>query len=336
MSLKRISSELGLSLTTVSRALNGYPEVASATRDVVFAAAKRLNYRPNANARRLALGRTDAIGLVYPISPTDLGDLPFLEVAASMSARLAQEKIDLLIISAASDNELETYQRAVAARRVDAFVLARTRIHDARFKLLDAEKVPFIAYGRSTTTQPYSWFDFDNYAGAQLAARRLLNFGHRRFGYIGAAAHYQFATHRYEGFKEALHTAGLNLPDSATVRTALDRRSGYAAMQNLLALPEPPTAVCIDNNLAGVGAVHALNNAGKVLGRDVSVVVYDGVGTDSIIRTPVTSIMQPTPERAGHIMADMLVARLRGAAPESQQILLPQVLEHGTSDGPAP
>ncbi len=336
MSLKKISDELGLSLTTVSRALNGYPEVAAATREVVSAAAKRLNYRPNADARRLALGRTDAVGLVYPISPTDLGDLPFLEVAASMSARLAQEKIDLLIISAPSDNEIEAYRRAVAARRVDAFVLARTRIHDARFDLLNAEKVPFIAYGRSSSTQPYSWFDFDNYAGAQLAAHRLLNFGHRRFGYIGASAQYQFATQRHEGFQNVLRSAGLTLPESATLRASLDRRSGYAAMQKLLALPEPPTAVCIDNNLAGVGAVHALNNAGKVLGRDVSIIVFDGVGADSTIRSAVTSILQPTSQRAGQIMADMLLARLRGAAPESQQILLSQVLEPGTSDGPLP
>src|SRR5881409_3921427 len=96
MSLKKIAEELGLSLTTVSRALNGYPEVAEPTRIAVQKAAARLHYRPDARARGLALGRADAVGIVFPITPSDLGDLQFLEVAHAMSERFAQAGMDLL------------------------------------------------------------------------------------------------------------------------------------------------------------------------------------------------------------------------------------------------
>ncbi|WP_372525578.1 substrate-binding domain-containing protein [Piscinibacter sp.] len=335
MSLKKIAKELGLSLTTVSRALNGYPEVAESTRLAVEAAAKRHRYKPNAIARGLALGRADAIGLVFPITPGDLGDAQFLDVAASMSERFAREGIDLLIISASPRDELAAYERAIKGRRIDAFVVARTRVHDARLELLLAHDVPFVAYGRSAALQrPYAWLDFDNAAGAQMAAQRLLEFGHRRLGYLGAPPEYNFAEQRFGGFQAALQHAGVAIDDAAVLRLALDRRSGYAAMQALLALPRRPSAVLVDNNLAGVGAVHALLNAGLTLGRDLSVIVYDGLGEDSVIRSAITSIRQPTPSATGTEIAELTLARVRGEPLESLHRLKMPALDPGDSDGP--
>jgi LacI family transcriptional regulator len=336
MSLKLISRELGLSLTTVSRALNGYPEVAAATRSAVLEAASRHQYRPDARARALALGRGDSVGIVFPITTGDLGDLQFLEVAHAMSERLAQVGLGLFIVSASADDEIAAYRRALAARRVDAFVVPRTRVHDERLELLHAARVPFVAYGRSAGfAHPYAWFDFDNEAGARLAAQRLLALGHRRIAYLGAPPDYNFADQRFRGFDAALREAGA-APDSAAVRRcALERRSGHAEMRALLALPERPSAVFIDNHLAGVGAVHAALQAGLVLGRDLSVIVYDGLGPDSVIHAPITSIAQPTAAEAGASMAELVVARLRGEAPGSLQRLRQPVLVAGESDGPA-
>lgn len=335
MSLKKIAEELGLSLTTVSRALNGYPEVAEPTRIAVQKAAARLHYQPDARARGLALGRADAVGIVFPITPSDLGDLQFLEVAHAMSERFAQAGMDLLIISASAKDELAAYKHAIAGRRVDAFIVARTKVDDDRLELLQSRRVPFVAYGRSANfAAPYAWFDFDNVAGARMGTERLIGFGHRALGYLGAPPAYNFGAQRFEGFSAALHGAGLAPRLDAVQRCALDRRSGYAAMQRLLALPEPPTAVLVDNHLAGIGAVHAALHAGCVLGRDLSVIVYDGLGPDSVIHSPITSIDQPTATLAGTLLAELLLARLKGAAPESLQRLLMPALLPGESDGP--
>ena len=335
MSLKKIAEELGLSLTTVSRALNGYPEVAKPTRVAVQEAAARHHYQPDARARGLALGRADAIGIVFPITPSDLGDLQFLEVANAMSERFAQVGLDLLIISASAKDELTAYKRAIAGRRVDAFVVPRTKVDDERLALLHNSETPFVAYGRSANFAPaYAWFDFDNVAGARMAAERLIGFGHRAIGYLGAAPIYNFAAQRFHGFSAALRSAGLTLDRNAVQRVALDRRSGYTAMQRLLALPQAPTAVVVDNHLAGVGAVHAALQAGCVLGRDLSVIVYDGLGPDSVIRSPITSINQPTASLVGMMLAELVLARLKGVAPESlQRLRLPELLI-GQSDGP--
>lgn len=337
MSLKKIAEELGLSLTTVSRALNGYPEVAESTRVAVREAATRLRYHPDARARGLALGRADAVGIVFPMTPGDLGDLQFLQVAHAMSERLAHAGLGMLIISATAEDELSAYQRTVAGRRVDAFVVARTKVDDERLAMLRDSGTPFVAYGRSTNfASPYAWLDFDNIAGARMAAERLIGFGHRTFGYLGAPPVYNFAAQRFQGFGTALHAAGLALEPEAVQRVALDRRSGYAAMQALLSLPAPPSAVLVDNHLAGVGAVHAALHAGCVLGRDLSVIVYDGLGPDSVIRASITSVDQPTESVVGRLLAEMVLARLSGVAPQAlQRLRMPELLP-GESDGPPP
>lgn len=335
VSLKRIADELGLSLTTVSRALNGYPEVAAKTRLAVQAVAERHRYTPNARARGLALGRADAIGLVFSITPDDLGDVQFLDVAAGMTERLERENMDLLIISASPKDELATYERVIAGGRVDAFVVARTRVRDARLALLREREVPFVAYGRSAALKaPYAWLDFDNEAGAQLAAERLLSLGHRRLGYLGAPEEYNFASQRFKGFERSVAAAGATLVEGAVLRVSLDRRSGYAAMQRLIALQQRPSAVLVDNSLAGVGAVHAALNAGLVLGRDLSLIVYDGLAGDSVIRNAITSVRQPTPTSTGAMLAEFTLQLLRGAPVESLQCLRAPALELGDSDGP--
>ena len=335
MSLKKIADELGLSLTTVSRALNGYPEVAEKTRLAVQAAAQRHRYTPNAGARSLALGRADAIGMVVSATQDDLGDAQFLDVAAGMTERFALEHIDLLIISAPAKDELATYERVIAGRRVDAFVVARTRVHDARLALLRERQVPFVAYGRSAAlAPPYAWLDSDNEAGAHLAAERLLLLGHRRLGYLGAPAEYNFADQRFKSFERRVVEGGGRLVDGAVLRVSIDRRSGYAAMQRLIELPQRPSAVLVDNCLAGVGAVHAALHAGLVLGRDLSLIVYDGLTEDSVIRCAITSVRPPALTTTGNLLAELMLALLSGKPVETLQCLRAPVLELGDSDGP--
>lgn len=335
MSLKKIAAELGVSVTTVSRALNGYPEVAAATRAAVAAAARRLEHRPDARTRSLALGRCPAVGLVFPVTPGDLGDPLFLAVAARMGERLARADLDMHIIAASSDGELPVYQRALG--RVAAFIVPRTRVRDQRLALLQARGVPFVAYGRSDLAEPYAWLDFDNSLGARLATERLIGFGHRAIGYIGAPAAYNFAALRLRGFTDAMQAANLRVQPALVQQVGLDLGAGYAAMVWLLDLPAPPTAVLVDNHLAGVGAVHAALRAGKVLGRDLSVIVYDGVGADAVVlANAITAVVQSTARSVADTLVDFTLARLKGEPPETLQYLgLPELLP-GDSDGPAP
>src|SRR5262249_8600851 len=151
--------------------------------------------------------------------------------------------------------ELDTYRRHVAARSVDALIVADTLIEDPRVEFLQQQRFPFITYGRTRSNVPYPWFDFDNAAAPRLAGARPAALGHRRIGLIHGPAAVSFVAQRYAGFVAGMAAAGLAVEPSLVVEAALDRAAGRAALERLLASPARPTAVLVDNNLAGVGAI---------------------------------------------------------------------------------
>ncbi|WP_407280707.1 substrate-binding domain-containing protein [Aromatoleum evansii] len=336
VNLKMLSETLGLSQTTVSRALNGYSDVSEATRKRVVEAAAQLGYQPNPQARQLATGRADAIGIVYPFGASDIGDIRFGEVVSGITERLAEHKLDLLIHSSRPDVELDTYRRLIEGRRVDAMIVARTRVDDPRIRFLQEHNFPFVAYGRTRSRIPYAWFDFDNEAGGRLAVERLVGLGHRRIALVHAPLELNFAMQRHRGFVTGLRAAGIEPHPELIIEASLDRIGGYQAVGRLLALDEPPTAVLVDNNVAGVGALRALGDSGWKPGKGMSLIVYDGIPSEIPLTCKVTGVIQPTGTSAGHALADLVVDVLAGKPLEALHSLGAPCLSVGDTDGPPP
>jgi LacI family transcriptional regulator len=333
VNLKTLSDSLGLSRTTVSRALNGYDDVNEATRDRVKAAAAALGYHADPTARRLATGRAEAVGIVYPFGAGDLGDPRFGEVVAGMTEALAENGLDLIIVSARPGAELDSYRRLVVSKLVDALVVARTLVDDPRIRFLQDHKFPFVAYGRTNTSQPYRWFDFDNEAGARAATERLIGLGHRRIAMISAPLSMSFAAQRRAGFLAALRDAGIEPDASLVVETSFDRTGGHEAMRALLSRAHPPTAVLVDNNIAGTGAYRALVENGTKVGTEVSLIVYDGVPPDVAFPHTVTAVVQRTGQSTGHIIAELVMDAINDRKSCTHRLVQPSV-ETGDTDGP--
>src|SRR3954466_596384 len=131
MKLKDLAGELGLSQTTVSRALNGYPEVSQATRQRVLEAARRFDYRPHASARRLATGRAGAIGAALQAYRNLLLDPHYVEFLAGLGERLSEDEIDI-VLSPSRGNDEQMYRRLAAGARVDAVILSSPTVADER------------------------------------------------------------------------------------------------------------------------------------------------------------------------------------------------------------
>jgi LacI family transcriptional regulator len=337
MNLKQLSDRLGLSQTTVSRALNGYADVSEATRQRVVDMARTLGYKPSAMARQLATGKADAIGLVYPLDATYLGDPRFLEVIEGLTTRFNEEQIDVLIASAGKDDELKTYQRLIRAQRVDGLIVARTHLDDERIAFLQKSRFPFVSYGRTSDPSGFAWFDFDNELGTRLAVERLVSLGHRRIAYLHANLDLNFAAQRHRGFISAMQAAGLAVAPELLREAGFLRRQAFSVTNDLLELRNRPTAVIVDNNQAGVGVIRALLEAGLRLGQDCSLIIYDGLPEDTLLdQQDVTAIEQPTPNEAGRTLAGLMLAVLQGAAHSSLQVLWKPHLHLGTTDGPAP
>ena len=333
MNLKSLARTLGISKTTVSRALNGYPEVNQRTRERVLAAAKQAGYEANPMARSLAVGRTNIFGIIYPLHPSDLGDPMFLGFVGAMSAALEKSKRNLIVAPVSPQNELPSYEHMVRGRRVDGLVVSRTLVHDERIDYLVKAGFPFIAHGRTDLQQPYAWFDYDNEAGIRLACANLLAHGHQRIAMISAPLEMNFSCQCRASFVACMAKAGLAIDPRHMVDNTRDRRSGYQAMQQLLATSPRPTAVIVDNHLSGVGAVRALLDAGVEIGKAMSVIVWGSI-EDTLAGSNVTTIDQPGSDKAGEKMIEMLLAVVGGAAPASLQVLWQPALLPGLTVGP--
>jgi LacI family transcriptional regulator len=180
VNLKQLADLLSLSQTTVSRALNGYPEVAEKTRLRVEEAAKRYGYRPNPSARRLATGKTGMIGYIMPTGTADDLDPHFGEFLWGLGDYARAHELDLSLSPTTVDEEETTYRRVIGSKQVDALYVSAPRPQDRRIRLLEQVGFPYIVHGRSEGLEfDYPFVDIDNEGAFHDAARLLVQLGHR-------------------------------------------------------------------------------------------------------------------------------------------------------------
>ena len=332
MSLAQIAHTLGLSITTVSRALGGFEEVALATRQKVRAEAERIGYRANKAARRLQSGRSEAIGLVLPTGPGQFDDPFFLRLMAAIGPALAAADLDMLVMAAPpGPEEIRAYQHLLDGRRVDGVIVARTRRHDERIKLLLDRGLPFVAHGRTQDPRPYAWVDTDGAAAMAEATKRLIGLGHRRIALLNAPPSFNYAHDREAGWRTAMTNAGLS-PDIRVEATPTEAEA-EAATRALLQSQTPPTALLCATDRLAAGAMRAAVGTGRIVGRDISIIGFDNLPFASYVHPRLTTIDQPV-EEAGRMMVGMLLQILAGADPSTLNAMLPTHLIARGSDGP--
>lgn len=334
MSLARIAAALDLSVTTVSRALAGYDDVAAATRARVQAEAERIGYRANRTARRLRTGANDAVGIVLPTGPGQLEDAFFLRLIGTIGPLLAEAGLDLVVAAARpGEQEMALYRQLVENRRVDGIFVARTRRRDPRIRYLLDSGMPFVVHGRTQERRAYAHVDVDGAAAFRAATERLLRFGHRRIALVNAPAAYSFAHHREAGWRAALKDAGV--APGPTLEGEASEENGFRLAQSLLRAPAPPTAILCATDRLAVGALHAIASSGLRAGRDVSVIGYDNLPVATYTDPPLTSF-EPAVEETAAAMVGMMLALLGGAPPAGMSVLRQATLIARASDGPSP
>lgn len=334
MNLKELSQHLGLSMTTVSRALGGYPEVSESTRAKVIEAAREFGYRANPNARRLASGKAEAIGMVLPLPPGNFGDPYFAELLAGIGERLQEADIDFMVTAVpAGAGEIEAYQRVVTSRRVDALIVGRTRRQDPRIEYLLDNNFPFIAHGRTETDRPYAWVDVDNEQAFLLATQRLIELGHRRIALINDPLELNFAYLRQCGYERALTLADIAIDPAIVVEGDMYEESGHRLVTELLSADQPPTAILCADVLAAVEALRVIKAKGLEVGKDVSVIAYDDLLRGKYTDPPLTALHQPI-RPTGVILAEKLLLLMSGTPVQDLQELWTPELIVRESDGP--
>ncbi|HEC33785.1 MAG TPA: LacI family transcriptional regulator [Chloroflexi bacterium] len=325
--LKDIAHKVGYSVTTVSRALAGYDDVAESTRQLILETAAEMGYRPDATARRLRKRRTDTIGFIIPTHGPRFSDPFFSELLAGIGNEAARQELDLLVSTRAPGaEELKIYERMVLERRVDGLLVVRTRRQDLRIAYLVEQGFPFVAFGRSDLEADFPYLDVDGKEGLWRLTQHLIDLGHRRIGYISAPLDLMFACHRLEGHREALAASGIPFDDTLVVVGELTERSGYQAGSELLARDDRPTAIIACNDLMALGVISAAQGMGLRVGRDVAVAGFDDIPLAEHAQPPLTTVRQPIYEIGRRVCA-MLIQLLREGILEERHVLLqPQLI----------
>jgi LacI family transcriptional regulator len=315
MNLKQLALMLDLSQTTVSRALNGYPEVNEDTRRRVMDAAKRHGYRPNPSARRLATGKAGMIGHVMPTGASVDIDPHFVEFLSGLGDYARSHELDLVLSPAEAGDEETTYRRVAANKQVDAVYVSAPRPKDRRIILLQQLGLPYLVHGRSEGLDfPYSYMDIDNEGAFSEAGRLLVQLGHGRIALINGDDTQTFAIFRERGVRRALAAGGIDLAPSMVRSLPMTEENGFRAARGLLEQDAAPTAIVCSSLIMALGVVRAIRDLGLEVPRDVSLVAHDDVFPwlrPENFPVPL-STTRSSIRAAGARIAERLAARLSG------------------------
>ncbi|QDY70758.1 LacI family DNA-binding transcriptional regulator [Qingshengfaniella alkalisoli] len=273
--IKALADHLGISIGTVSRALNNKPDVKKATRARVLAAAAELGYAPNQSGRNLRKGKTNAVGFMFEAGDPGAhgGDNFFLSVVASAQSVFKARNIDLVMLPCGPDETPVDYLKRMVARRfVDGIILTATTRDDPRISYLERTGIPFVALGRSTSGTRYRWIDLDFEGAAREGVRLLARHGHRRLAVAIPESDANLGYVFRDAFLDALVENGLDPQPDLVFRVESSEQGGLDLSEQLLARDPRPTAVLLSYELMAIGLYHGLQNAGLKPGDDLAIV----------------------------------------------------------------
>ncbi len=306
VSIKDIARAANVSHPTVSRALSYSPLVRGETAERIRLIAASLGYRPSAIARSLATKKTRTIGVVV----TSIAD-PFIADVVSGIEETANDhgySVFLANSNANPDREVKVVH-SFHERRVDGIIVTASRVGALYMPLLSGLKIPIVLINNQHPDAPdefiYSVM-IDNIKASTLVMKHLIGLGHRRIAYIGDQAGFQSDTERFAGYRQSLAFAGYPFLPELVVHGNGKPEGGRQAMEKLLSLPTPPTAVFCYNDMSALGALRALYGHGINVPDDISLVGFDDLAIASYTSPLLTTVGQPKQQMGRMAMETML------------------------------
>jgi LacI family transcriptional regulator len=318
VTLEDISKATGFSVPTVSRVLSNstYP-VSATTRQRIQETAQSLGYRPNLSARGLRTERTNTVGILVD----DIMSVFAPPLVRGVQDYLNEHAISCLVMNSDWRPDIERMAiESLLSRSVDGIIFAEYShlvVHDALIRSQKPHLFVHRLFGRSIQNSIIP----DDYYGASIVVRHLLNLGHRRIAYIGGPTTWHSNQRRFAAYCDELARNGLVL-DPALLQTGdWEIESGYTATGRLLEHTERPTAIFAANDLMALGAIYGLQDAGLRVPGDVAVVGYDDRDFAKIVKPSLTTVSLPVYEM-GQIAAEKLLAQINGGISHFDETLV--------------
>ncbi|WP_261904762.1 LacI family DNA-binding transcriptional regulator [Vibrio fortis] len=333
--LAQVSKHLGLSMATVSRALNGYPEVNAKTKARVLAAAEELGYRPNSAAQRLANGKSKMVGIMLQ-SPDELFCAPtFLQELSTISQHLGESGYDLLINSSINGDSVQNLSNFVSKSSVDGMIIKAPKVNDERIQFLHKKGIPFVVHGHDMSDLEYAYYDIDNASVAEQAVAFLYQLGHTKISFINSDESLAFAHCRANAFTKKVNELGLDSELCEVFHCLPEVKAGRELAIELLQGNERPTAIICSNSKVAYGIYVAAKELGLEIGSDLSVISHDDGITHFETREfepPLTVTCSPLTDSSKPI-ADAIINLISCGDSGSQQTVAPVDLIVRSSTG---
>ena len=307
-SIKDIARLANVSHSTVSRALSGSSLISAETALRIRHIAEDAGYRPSAAARSLVTSRTATIGVVV----TSIADPFAAEVVLGIEDAANDHDYSVILANSNAQPEREVkVVRAFEERRVDGIIVTSSRVGAIYVEMLSQTRVPIVLLNNQHPSEFMHSVTIDNLAASFQAVRHLIGLGHRRVAYIGDRFGCQSDTDRFGGYRSALDLAYLPfLPEYVTHGNGKSE-GGVSAMETLLGLPSPPTAVFCYNDMTALGAMSAIAARRLKVPDDLSVVGFDDVFVAQYSAPPLTTVRQPMRDM-GRLALETLMKLLGG------------------------
>ncbi|NUK28854.1 LacI family DNA-binding transcriptional regulator [Parageobacillus sp. VR-IP] len=320
--IKDIAKVAGVSITTVSRALNGYSDVNEKTRQKIIEIAKQLNYSPNTLARGLVMNKSKTIGLlVSGLTRESAKDNFTFEVLAGVNQYVSEVDYDMVLFSTTSTKQREkTYTQLCRERRVDGAILQGIRSDDPYLQEVVESDIPCVLIDIPIESETVGYVTTDNVLGAKKAVEHLISLGHKNIAMINGYSYAFVSEQRLKGFKEALLEAGLPIHEEWIADGEF--REDNAEREALRLLTNYPhiTAFFCASDLMALGVIKAAKRLGKRIPNDVAIIGYDDIILASYATPPLSTIAQ-NKFAMGYEAAKLLIHMLEGKATSHVKIL---------------
>lgn len=320
VTIEDISARLGISISTVSKALNDYPDVSQKTRQMVREAALQMGYQPSAAARNLRRGRTEKLGLLINHSLSYISE--YLSEIMSGIALTAEQNGKNIILYTETVKQPDGLAKICRSGEIDGALLLWANPTQEMLELLGSEHLPYVVLGRRVAYEPASYVAPDNFTGAYHLTRHLIERGHRRIGFMRRQLHGPTNIDRFAGYQRAHEDAGLMIDEALIVNTEIEPNSGYYALLKLIDQAQPPTAVFAFHDLMAVDALRAAADRGLTVPDDIAIVGFDGLRSSEITNPRLTTVKQPL-VAMGQKAVEILLDQLKNPLLPAQHYIFP-------------
>jgi LacI family transcriptional regulator len=325
--IQDIAAQIGVSVATVSRALNGSPEVSEATRERVLQLAHELDYTPSAAARTLVRRRSHVVGVILETGPghPDLLHPFFQEVLVGLQHGAGERGYDLLLLASDQPGNgfggSHSFARRAEHHGIGGVVVMGYDGEDPEMRKLIEAEIPCMAVDSDLGGPRCGFVSSDNREAAAAAVTHLHGLGHRRIATITGALATRPGVERLLGYGDAVEQLELDAREDYVAEGDFYAESGYEGALRLLALDEPPTAIFAASDMMAAGVFQVAHERGVRVPEDLAVVGFDDIAVAALLQPPLTTVRQEM-EKLGRAAAEGLIQMIEdpGAPPPRVQV----------------